>query len=205
MLHPEWTGDTSLGGDLAILWLAETFRPNNGQFAALSVRNPSAGSVALGVGWGATERSESSAVLRGAALKVSGSTLWKLPAPEPTCYLYIFCFGGSAGETWRSGPDSVMTGPDLRETCKGDSGGPLFVAGAQVGVTSWGPNVCGRTWGAYSSVAYHQDWTVAARNWRPQPDAAPPSGGSTGGSSEVGSAEDGAEYDVYTDYEDYER
>jgi hypothetical protein len=39
------------------------------------------------------------------------------------------------------------------DTCGGDSGGPLFVGTVEVGITSWGPNPCGETFGAYAQVS----------------------------------------------------
>ena len=54
-----------------------------------------------------------------------------------------------------------------KDTCGGDSGGPLTArdpsrpaAAALVGVTSWGAVVCGsgKKYGVYSSVPYHLSW-----------------------------------------------
>ncbi|MEH1012452.1 serine protease [Micromonospora sp. CPCC 206060] len=41
------------------------------------------------------------------------------------------------------------------DTCHGDSGGPIFVAGKQVGITSWGKDPCGTTPGVYERLSYY--------------------------------------------------
>jgi hypothetical protein len=40
------------------------------------------------------------------------------------------------------------------DTCPGDSGGPIFVGGAQVGITDWGAR-CGTTYGVYERISYY--------------------------------------------------
>ena len=79
-----------------------------------------------------------------------------------------------------------------QNTCKGDSGGGVFIPNSQwaefstgddemvrqsrlltndrnvlVGIVSWGPNDCGRTadmWGAYTDVAYWVEWMERVMN-----------------------------------------
>ncbi|MFY1700273.1 trypsin-like serine protease [Micromonospora sp. WMMA1923] len=43
------------------------------------------------------------------------------------------------------------------DTCGGDSGGPLLVAGKQVGITDWGFEPCGSKPGYYERLSYYAD------------------------------------------------
>lgn len=48
--------------------------------------------------------------------------------------------------------------PNGADTCGGDSGGPLFVAGVEVGITDWGPDRCASSYGVYERLSkYHND------------------------------------------------
>jgi hypothetical protein len=47
------------------------------------------------------------------------------------------------------------------DTCNGDSGGPLIVGGVEVGVTSWGPNPCGQSYGVYTQVSTYSNLIAA--------------------------------------------
>ncbi|MFF5072424.1 trypsin-like serine protease [Micromonospora olivasterospora] len=56
----------------------------------------------------------------------------------------------------------ICAGGDMREdesvttdTCGGDSGGPLFVNGKQVGITDWGYIPCGSFPGFYERISYY--------------------------------------------------
>jgi hypothetical protein len=57
------------------------------------------------------------------------------------------------------------TGGKRRDSCNGDSGGPLNVYDSrgcptQVGLVSWGPEDCGlpNGYGVYTRISYHADW-----------------------------------------------
>ncbi|KAG7168164.1 CLIP domain-containing serine protease 2-like 4 [Homarus americanus] len=67
-------------------------------------------------------------------------------------------------------PNSVLcAGGDGRDTCRGDSGGPLTLGSTLnsrtyvVGLTSHGPLECGtpNTQGVYTSVNYYVDWIIS--------------------------------------------
>lgn len=61
-------------------------------------------------------------------------------------------------------------GKDQKDSCSGDSGGPLQVAGyvsddtryVQQGIVSFGPRYCGLDGfpGVYTKVAYYMDWIL---------------------------------------------
>jgi hypothetical protein len=42
------------------------------------------------------------------------------------------------------------------DTCHGDSGGPLFVGGVQVGITDWGKDPCASSYGVYERISYYR-------------------------------------------------
>jgi secreted trypsin-like serine protease len=77
--------------------------------------------------------------------------------PDPCSYLHLLaypqiCAGGVTGE----------------DTCSGDSGGPLVATGKAggkyflIGLTSYGPLLCGRngSFGVYTAVHKYRDWIV---------------------------------------------
>ena len=41
------------------------------------------------------------------------------------------------------------------DTCHGDSGGPIFVEGRQVGITDWGLDPCATTYGVYERISFY--------------------------------------------------
>jgi hypothetical protein len=60
-----------------------------------------------------------------------------------------------------------LTGPTgPRDTCAGDSGGPLLVNGVEVGITDWGPVECGSDYGVYERLSYYAD-SINADKARP--------------------------------------
>ncbi|WP_165878123.1 trypsin-like serine protease [Micromonospora sp. MW-13] len=67
----------------------------------------------------------------------------------------------------------ICAGGDMRpdesvtvDTCGGDSGGPLLVAGKQVGITDWGYNPCGSYPGYYERISYYAN-SINADRTRP--------------------------------------
>ena len=44
-----------------------------------------------------------------------------------------------------------------KDTCNGDSGGPIVVAGVQVGITDWGYAPCASTYGVYERLSYYSN------------------------------------------------
>ncbi|GIF83659.1 S1 family peptidase [Catellatospora bangladeshensis] len=59
----------------------------------------------------------------------------------------MMCAGSPNSSTPENGVD----------TCHGDSGGPIFVDGKQIGVTSWGYDPCASTYGVYARVSSYSD------------------------------------------------
>ncbi|ELT6287561.1 trypsin-like serine protease [Vibrio cholerae] len=51
---------------------------------------------------------------------------------------------------------------DKKSACRGDSGGPIVLAGSgvQLGIVSWGPQVCAadNTYSVYTNINYFTDW-----------------------------------------------
>jgi hypothetical protein len=46
-------------------------------------------------------------------------------------------------------------GTDGIDTCRGDSGGPLFVNGVEAAITDWGSETCGSSYGFYERMSYY--------------------------------------------------
>ena len=62
--------------------------------------------------------------------------------------------------------DVLCAGAEGKDTCKGDSGGPIHYrvndSWLQVGITSAGPIECGEgVRGYYTKIAYYMDWILA--------------------------------------------
>jgi hypothetical protein len=51
----------------------------------------------------------------------------------------------------------VCAGTPGVDTCFGDSGGPIFVNGVQVGITDWGHSECAVSYGVYERLSYYSD------------------------------------------------
>ncbi|HEY6595654.1 MAG TPA: trypsin-like serine protease [Asanoa sp.] len=47
--------------------------------------------------------------------------------------------------------------PPTTNTCYGDSGGPIFAGGTQVGITDWGSRDCVSTYGVYEALNHYSD------------------------------------------------
>jgi hypothetical protein len=148
--HPSWTGRFERGSDVALLFLAApSARP---PLSALAATPPAPGAAATAVGWGRLTNGSWPRALQLAELAVSGAAEWGT---------------ANGGDDFTADARWVMTGPARRETCVGDSGGPLLdAAGALIGITSFGPVECGGddgepSWGAYTSVAEHLAWIRA--------------------------------------------
>lgn len=135
--------------DLALLRLSA---PATAQPVRLAANSPSAGSMAMALGWGTTENGTTSAVLR----KKETPTV-----SDAQCEQY-----GSISLGQNSGGESswLCAGPSA--SCAGDSGGPLLVDGVLIGVVSTGaPAVeggsdCskGEMYGVYHNVSWARAW-----------------------------------------------
>jgi secreted trypsin-like serine protease len=146
--NPAYTDGGTSGtpsNDAAVLRLP---RPATG-FAQLRLPRPAdaalwaPGTGATAIGFGTTERGGASDVLLEVGLPIASDADCQAvygPDLEPTTEL---CAG--------------FRTPSGKDTCTGDSGGPLLVPdgfGGHVlaGATSFGPQQCGRTYGVYAEV-----------------------------------------------------
>lgn len=135
--HPDWSHVVS-GHDVAVLLLDE---PVDVEPIALSTERPNAGD-AVALGWGRTcESCPTSPVLVRAELPIV--------TREACSLLYPSLIQ----------PDMLCAGTAEKDACYGDSGGPLLLDGAQVGITSWGRG-CARVGspGVFTAVAQVRDW-----------------------------------------------
>lgn len=126
------------GSDIAILQLA--FRSRKTPLV-LSDREPAPGSVGTALGWG--------------ALTAGGGTVGRLRQVEVEVRGLEDCHGVYFGAF---DPESMLcAGSAGRDTCSGDSGGPLLFEGRLVGITSFGLG-CGSHPGVYERVDVLARW-----------------------------------------------
>ncbi|XP_066247805.1 trypsin-7-like [Euwallacea similis] len=135
--------------DVAILKL-ETPLVLNEQVGTINLPSPDydieQGEIAIATGWGQTDPDDSTLPV----------ILQKVELPEivtQTCRNYygslitnrMFCAGYKEGG---------------KDTCSGDSGGPLTANGYQLGITSWGSDRCAQSGspGVFTKVAYFREY-----------------------------------------------
>ena len=152
IIHPDWDTNTT-ENDIALLIL-EDGSVNSGITPISIVESGttlSAGTDVRALGWGEIENGSYPELLRTVDLDIASD-------PGAACGSY----GGSYD------PVSMLcatgsTGGNTKDTCSGDSGGPLFTtAGGNyrlVGLTSWG-NACGLADypGIYTRLTTYLDW-----------------------------------------------
>ncbi|XP_055367983.1 polyserase-2-like [Betta splendens] len=147
--HPKYE-EKNLLHDLMLLKLdkpVEKTKTVNWLKLGKKVKDPKAGTICVAAGWGQSNNN----------IKKMSDVLMSVKVPvinRKTCNsLYN-----------RNPPitDSmVCAGKDEADTCKGDSGGPLLVKGALVGITSFGGKECGNSTrpGVYTFLtAEHLGW-----------------------------------------------
>ncbi|KAK0135415.1 Granzyme A [Merluccius polli] len=131
--HPEYDSDT-FNHDLQLLKLKkEVKQTNTVKYLPLAdvIEDPNEGTTCRVAGWGFFDNTNTTSdVLMSAKVDVMG---------REKC---------NSATYWNSDitPDMVCAGPQgknkTQDTCEGDSGGPLFCNGVQVGVTSFGAAGC---------------------------------------------------------------
>ncbi|KAK8742368.1 hypothetical protein OTU49_001831 [Cherax quadricarinatus] len=165
--HPDYRKPCSECNDIALLRLAHPAILNPLHVVPICVPvNPQKdlgfseaqyqGKTAWAAGWGS--------VSRDSATFVRLNTLQQVQLPIQNL---DFC------ETLRKDyPDNRMVicaGGEGKDTCRGDSGGPLTLTNSDVsrhyvvGITSLGPRECGssNTQGLYSSVSFYAQWILS--------------------------------------------
>ncbi|XP_030594033.1 kallikrein-11-like [Archocentrus centrarchus] len=147
--HPRYSEEKKLN-DLMLLKLNKPVKETKTVEClqlGTTVKDPAAGSKCVVAGWGKTEKKTRSDVLMSAKVtvidrqKCNSSHYYN---HKPVITSDMICAGSD--------------GKKKTDTCKGDSGGPLLCNGVLVGVTSFGPKVCGNTKkpGVYSFLSQQQ-------------------------------------------------
>lgn len=156
-VHPDYKGDPSKGGDIALLHLSQPFNvdayqliyPENND---LEKRLAPIGACAVVSGWGT--------MTQGSHELPEHLQQANIPLIDP-----VSCNKAYGGELNKS---HICAGFDKGgiDSCQGDSGGPLVVPGGptgwtQVGVVSFGKG-CGQAAypGVYTRVATYFDWIL---------------------------------------------
>lgn len=161
IIHPSYAQRFTYSDDIALIRLTETLDLNSLSPNIHPVCLPPAGATealteegrqVIAVGWGMTESGSLSEILQEIKLPIVNSARCR------SVYGRAFggnqiCAGGMAG----------------RDTCAGDSGGPLIVGSSsgsapyiQVGIVSFGMAVCGKndTPAVYTDVRLYRDWIL---------------------------------------------
>ena len=168
--HPNYNRNT-LNNDIALLYLSNASSLTTIPLATLSnssLYEP--GVTATVTGWGNTSRFGAGSYpdeLRQVSVPIVSNVTCNAPlANGGDVTLNMLCAGFAQGR---------------KDTCDGDSGGPLMVPGSsgvgwvQAGITSWGIG-CARPnkYGVYTRVANYEDWVYDTINaGAPPPDPCP--------------------------------
>ncbi|GMH36509.1 hypothetical protein BSKO_04377 [Bryopsis sp. KO-2023] len=164
-IHPKFNGDVRDGADIALLQLE---KPSKKTFPRLPspLNKLLEGDMLVATGWGRTEANGPLA----ASLQQAQGLLF---VPSKNC---------NFPEVWNGmiKEDMLCAGGTVRDTCNGDSGGPLMLVDEPerdiskgnprfdilMGITSFGPKDClaiGKP-GIYTSVQFYLDWITSTMN-----------------------------------------
>ncbi|CAH7454578.1 Klk1b5 [Phodopus roborovskii] len=133
--------------DLMLLHLAQPAEITDSvKVLSLPTEGPTVGSTCLASGWGSIEPVE-----------------FEYPDELQCVYLELLPIEECVKAHTRNVTDCMLCAGDLEEgkdTCVGDSGGPLICDGILQGVTSWGPAPCGKPEkpGIYTKVIDFVPW-----------------------------------------------
>jgi len=142
--HPRYNGRTN-SNDLRVIVLKKPL-PKKYTPIALSRSKSTrlAGKKATAIGWGVTSDNGNKAptILREVKLNIISRNSCQAKYSKSEVDNSMVC-------TWTKGKD----------TCYGDSGGPLFIGGKLVGVTSWGARCADKKYpGVYADVEANTSW-----------------------------------------------
>lgn len=159
--HPRFDSAT-LANDVALIRLERAATAGS----PISLATPAdamlfaPGVVATVVGWGSTYglppgTPEQPAKLRELGVPIISDAACTLAWGDLAIFPDMLCAGGVQGQ----------------DSCVGDSGGPLFVGGKQVGIVSGGSNPCAQASrpGLYARVATYQEWIASILAATPPP------------------------------------
>ncbi len=172
--HPKYgctqSGDGTMENDIAILRVK---RPWKGPLMPMSMdehTDPSSGMFAV-AGFGRTDQDPDGAdrqmIRTGGGLDILASTKQLLFTYVPRVDIPRCKQNHSDAGKWTVGQGHICAGyrNTPSDSCQGDSGGPLVGYDNahrpyQIGVVSWGPEVCGTANkpGVYTRVSAHADW-----------------------------------------------
>lgn len=170
VIHPSYDGTMSEDHDIALIRLDSplTFRRGSLEAIALPTAKASGGTTARISGWGATWMFDESYN----GLNVYGTPLYptRLQGTTVTVQADGVCSSElssrGVGASWNATTMLCAKTPNwTRDTCFGDSGGPLATStrsGWELsGVTSWGLGCAWASSGVYVNVANYRSWIEA--------------------------------------------
>jgi len=150
LIHPQWNGIFEEGYDVALIYLK---RASAQPIVSLGRKNPSPGTTVTVAGWGLTQSNVYPNHLKYVNVQVADKANKKY----------------DGGIIMQLNPKQfIVTRKGKKDSCAGDSGGPLLrmhsdLNSTQVGIVSYGPDKkCGSgTYGVYTSVEYYRQWIEA--------------------------------------------
>ncbi|XP_047106726.1 trypsin-1-like [Schistocerca piceifrons] len=160
-IHDGFDND-KLTYDIGILRVAGSFSLDGTYVAPIALQNdtPPVGSICTITGWGYVEQDEYyvlPAILQAVDLP--------LILTKECAEMYVD-YDNPDNEVRE---DNICAGLEEggKDSCNGDSGGPMACGGLLTGLVSWGHDICGIPGypGVYTSVPYYADWiadTIAA-------------------------------------------
>lgn len=162
VVHPDYDG-ISEDHDVALIRLSSplALKKRSIEIIALPTSKPTAGSTGRITGWGSTWMFDE----YGTPVNYYGTPLYPtvLQGTDISVQSDSVCQEELPDGSWNSVTMLCATTPDfMRDTCYGDSGGPLAtrVRGRWElsGITSWGVGCAWLSSGVYANVAHYRDW-----------------------------------------------
>ncbi|XP_077571193.1 granzyme K-like [Stigmatopora nigra] len=144
VIHPKYKNFRT-GNDIMLLKLDKPVKETK-EVKSLALQKKAipvkAGSLCMVAGWGLTKSN----------VKETSNVLMSVNVPAVD--------GKKCREYYKNLPkDVICAGEKGADTCNGDSGGPLVCKNVLVGITSFGPKMCGTKPGVYTFLSTKQlDW-----------------------------------------------
>jgi secreted trypsin-like serine protease len=154
IVHPKYN-DYSDSYDIALLKLSQPVSSEYPPIKLAKISDSSPGTMSTVIGWGATSNI-------GKLLGIYPDVLQKVDVPIVSSQDCRAAFGNDITDSMVCAGAGYGSGG--KDSCNGDSGGPLFLNKNndfyQVGVVSWGSRFCAQIgkYGVYTQVASFKSW-----------------------------------------------
>lgn len=149
IIHPDFVNDETYDNDIALLYLSSAITTSTASAATLPVTDEDiADNVTVTLsGWGLTSESGSTSTQ---LLEVEIPTI-----NRKTCRTIYSGINNVTENMFCAG----LLGTGGKDTCTGDSGGPVEFDGMIIGIVSWGTGCARKDYpGVYTKVSNYIDW-----------------------------------------------